>query len=98
MADRPEDELHIELATRDAAMRLDRLTLLRRAAAGTVLLGGLPAASRAWASTSPTRARKIGGALVYAGWSGEDDPAAAKPFLKKHGVTLKSSYVAGNDD
>ncbi len=90
---------------------MTRLQLLRRAGVGAVAFSGLGAVVSACGSGSDTATTAAGatsggaattatlsGTINYAGFSGEDAPEIAKPFLDEHGLKLKSTYVAGNDD
>lgn len=90
---------------------MTRLQLLRRAGVGAIAFGGLGAVLSACGSSSDATTTAGGatsgatattatlsGTINFAGFSGEDAPKIAKPFLDKHGLTLKSAYVAGNDD
>lgn len=100
-------------ATADAT-GVTRAQLLRRAAVGAVGLTGLGTALAACgdssgggassggastaAGTGSTTTPKLGGTLTFAGFSDEDGAKIARPFLTKNGITLKATYVAGNDD
>jgi spermidine/putrescine-binding protein len=55
---------------------------------------GSAAASQAPGTPGPS----LGGSLNFIGYSGEDAPNIAKPFLEKHGIKVYPTYIGSPDE
>jgi spermidine/putrescine-binding protein len=94
------DEGHIREWARRELEVTSRRMFLQRMGGGALMLAGsssLLAACGGSSGKTTSDTGKIGGQLDFLGVDGEDGKAIAKPFLDKHGVTLKAAYAPDND-
>ncbi len=74
-----------------------RLATLAVGVAAAAAMVMLPVAPRVLAQ-SGAPACELGGDLYFHGWSGEDGPEVAAPFLQEHGITVNATYVSTAED
>ena len=73
---------------RPPSVPFTRRRLLGGIGAATVLAGAAPRVG--WSA--------LGGELGYLGWQGYEDAGVVGDWLESNGVSLNTSYIAGNDD
>jgi spermidine/putrescine-binding protein len=90
----PEERDHVQ---RLEEIRLSRLELLKRGGVTALVLAG-PAFLASCGSSGSSTSGEVGGSLDFLSWQGYDLPGVMKQWKKAHGVRVRATYIALQDD